>query len=577
MKPRIVRRISQGFFLFLLVWFCFVTVVGERWWEWRGWPVNWLLEMDPLAALGTLLATGTLYAGMAWAVVTIVVTLLFGRVFCGWICPFGTLHQFIGWLGAKHKTFAQRVRANQYHPAQTIKYYLLVFLLVAGGISTLVPPLRAVIGNALLTGLLDPIPMVTRSISLGFFPLGDGRLYHGAWVIGLIFVAFLLLNLWIPRFYCRFVCPLGALLGVIARPALWRIGKVEGECAGCEMCENNCEGACDPFGKIRTSECLVCLNCLEACRQAKMSCRLEPSAAGEIPSPEISRRGFVAAVAAGVAVPAFTRAAGMKGPFWNPAVLRPPGSLAERQFLDRCIKCGQCMRVCPTNIIQPALLQAGLSAVWTPVLNYHSGSSGCDPECIACGHVCPTAAIRPLERDEKRGRGAFADQGPTRIGTAFVDHGRCLPWAMDTPCIVCQENCPVSPKAIFIRDEYRVIRGGLATIASADGLTLTLEQSKGLQPDRLATGEYFVETPAARHRITANTASTITVEPGPEPLPPPGSRVSLTIHLQKPVVDPALCIGCGICEHECPVSGLRAIRVTAENESRDPRHSLLAG
>ena len=127
------------------------------------------------------------------------------------------------------------------------------------------------------------------------------------------------------------------------------------------------------------------------------------------------------------------------------------------------------MRICPGNIIQPALLEAGIQGLWTPAVNYRIGRSGCLPNCIACGQVCPTAAIRPLSLEEKQGTGDFAAQGPIRMGTAFVDRGRCLPWAMDRPCLVCHELCPVSPKAIFIRTVFETIRDGQALPAKAQG------------------------------------------------------------------------------------------------------------
>ncbi len=126
-----VRRISQIFFLVLFLWFCVVSSFGERWWQLRGWPVNWILQLDPLVALGTILTTRTLYAGLAWALLTMVLTVLLGRFFCGWLCPFGTIHQFFGWIGHRKQKFAERVAANHYRPAQVIKYYLLVGLLTA--------------------------------------------------------------------------------------------------------------------------------------------------------------------------------------------------------------------------------------------------------------------------------------------------------------------------------------------------------------------------------------------------------------------------------------------------------------
>jgi ferredoxin len=274
-------------------------------------------------------------------------------------------------------------------------------------------------------------------------------------------------------------------------------------------------------------------------------------------------------------VPAL-RLGGLVGPIWSPALIRPPGALGEEQFVERCLKCGQCMRVCPTNVLQPAGLEHGLEALWTPALNMRIGTSGCQLNCVACGQICPTAAIRPLSLDEKRGLGAFAVAGPVRLGTAFVDRGRCLPWAMDKPCIVCQENCPVSPKAITTREQYSVLGRGKVKALQGDGLTLG---GAALTPGRLGTGDYFLQPmsgdPATRRRIRGNTADSLTLSPGEAWTPAPGESVEVVVRLQQPQVDLARCIGCGVCEHECPVSGQRAIRVSAENESRSPKRSLL--
>ncbi|MFO1475699.1 MAG: 4Fe-4S binding protein [Verrucomicrobiota bacterium] len=622
-----VRRIAQVFFLALCLWFCVVATVGDRWWQLRGWPVNWLLQLDPLVALGTMLTTGTLYAGLIWSLATIALTMLFGRFFCGWLCPFGTLHQAIGWLGRRSRKHAERVAANQYRPAQAIKYYILTFLfsaaagtllgrllhvahvhpvgsLVLLGIAAAVVAVRirsftAIIicagillgilvrpeflSGSLQTGWLDPIPLVHRSLNLFVLSAFEGpaaaRFSVAAASITALFLGALLMNLWIPRFYCRFLCPLGALFGLLVRWTPWRIGKRHGECNECELCENNCEGACDPFGKIRINECLLCMNCLRACRQAQMVYGPDRSRAGEIDRTGVTRRGFIASTIAGLgAIPA-VRLAGGLDQNWNSSVVRPPGALPERAFLDRCIKCGQCMRACPTNVIQPALAEAGLEGFWTPVLNFRIGSSGCQMLCIACGQVCPTAALRPLTLDEKLGRGEFASAGPIRMGTAFVDRGRCLPWAMDVPCIVCQENCPVSPKAIFVREEFQIIRDGVREVESSTPSTVTVA-GPALPPARLGSGDYALSVhnaPAGERRRIVETAGNRIVLPESAPFaepPAPGTRVNIEVRLQKPQVDPDRCIGCGICQHECPVSGLRAIRVTAENESRSPRHSL---
>jgi ferredoxin len=167
-----------------------------------------------------------------------------------------------------------------------------------------------------------------------------------------------------------------------------------------------------------------------------------------------------------------------------------------------------------------------------------------------------------------------------RIGMAFVDRGRCLPWAMDRPCIVCQENCPVSPKAIFTRDEFRSVRQVDALRFQGMADSRLLFDGAALPAEQFATGDYFLaldrnrDLPPARIldigsggiQLADNTWVGTARQ---------GDRLRLLVRLQLPFVDPAHCIGCGVCEHECPVKGRRAIRVTAENETREKHHRLL--
>jgi ferredoxin len=125
----------------------------------------------------------------------------------------------------------------------------------------------------------------------------------------------------------------------------------------------------------------------------------------------------------------------------NPALIRPPGALPEDEFLDLCVRCGECMKVCLTNGLQPTLLEAGLAGLWSPRLYPRIGY--CEYACTLCGQVCPTGAIRRLTPEEKK---------KVRIGLAFFDTGRCLPYAFQKTCIVCEEHCPTSPKAIWFEE-----------------------------------------------------------------------------------------------------------------------------
>ena len=205
---------------------------------------------------------------------------------------------------------------------------------------------------------------------------------------------------------------------------------------------------------------------------------------------------------------------GLAGSNRDPNLIRPPGALDEDRFLARCIRCGQCMRICPGNIIQPALFEAGIQGLWTPAVNYRIGVSGCQPNCVACGQVCPTAAIRPLSLEEKQGTGEFAAQGPIRMGTAFVDRTRCLPWAMDRPCLVCHELCPVSPKAIFTRTVFETIRGGAGVTGQGSGKGWTCTPPP--RAVNLGSGDHYLRVTgqpgAALRRIIGFSGNRLTLE-----------------------------------------------------------------
>jgi polyferredoxin/ferredoxin len=574
------RRISQIFFFVLFIWFCIVTTASGKFWQHRSWPVNLFLNLDPLTAIGTILTTHTLYWSLLLALATIVLTIIFGRFFCGWLCPFGSIHHFVSCLGNRSKPIAQQIKLNDYRKGQSVKYFILVFLLAAAAFPS--------ISATLQTGLLDPIPLVTRSVNLVLLPVLDKpfsllsvaqRSYELAWLIFAFFLTVVLLNLVIPRFYCRFICPLGALFGIISRFAIWRIGKNKNACTNCRLCHTHCQGGCEPASTIRIAECVLCFNCRQDCK-SRDDCicyQTVASRAGEQTNPDISRRGFILSIAGGIlAVPA-VRLAGQVGKNWYHKVIRPPGSLAEPEFLKRCLKCGQCIRICPTNVLQPAGAEGGIEILWTPVLNNRIGTSGCQLNCVSCSSVCPTAAIRPITLDEKLGRGKFAGKGPIKLGTAFFDRDRCLPWSMNKPCIVCEENCPVSPKAIYTTEIFNAVRNGRKTIRKADINTIEIIEND-LPLDKYATGDYYcvVEKELSKKwKIKTNTEKQIVCEGKFETIPAEGAKIVIQVRLQRPYVDIESCIGCGVCEHECPVSGKKAIRVSAEGESRSADRKLL--
>lgn len=530
------RRLCQAFFLALFTFLMWVTWFSRL----GGYPVSLILEMDPLVAFATAVSTHTVYRWLWRSIWILIPTLILGRVFCGWICPYGTLHNFVGWIFNVRRN-KDNIDVNRYRPIFQFKYYLLtVFIVLA-------------FFGSLQIGLLDPIALLARTYAVALFPAWDfalpsslsflssapgaveQRLFDGAWFVGFMIIALVGMNLVIPRFFCRVLCPLGAFLGWLSRFALWRIDRDVTKCTDCNLCLRHCEGASDPQAALRKSECFVCFNCIDDCPEDALSFALTPVPIKdrivgnikkgtatlfgqkviskipetEIKAPDVPRRRWIFAGIAGVLAYPFLRfsKAVNKRSFHKKAI-RPPGSVAESEFLERCIKCAQCMNVCPTNVLQPATLeQSGLEGLWTPVMDFRTGF--CQLNCTLCSEVCPTGAIQKTSQEKKLGVGKHEEEGPIRLGTAFFNRGRCLPWAMETPCVVCEEVCPVSPKAI---------------------------------------GTYTEE---------------ITRWDGKK------------VILNKPYMRPELCIGCGICEHECPVVDSPAVYVTAVGESRSKDRSLL--
>ncbi len=445
---RNIRRIYAVFFLILFILLLWLTSFMRM----RGYETPLFLEIDPLTAITAFLTSWTVYKGLALSLFIIIGTLFFGRFFCSWVCPLGTFNQIVGSIFTRLRA-ADTVALNTYRILYRLKYYILALFLAIAAF------------GSLQTGLLDPISFITRSFTISVFPAinqSQGWLYmkqplfNGGTLLGLIFLVVIFANRFVPRFWCRAVCPLGALLGLLAFRPLFRIWRNVDLCTDCKKCLAHCHGGCDPDSALRVTECHLCMNCIEDCPEAAIHYGL-PTSSSSVQMPlDVSRRRLIESALAGAMLFPMMRStiASKTSPQYR--VIRPPGSLAEEAFLRRCIKCGECMKVCPTNAIQPALFEAGFEGIWTPILINRIGY--CEYNCVLCSRVCPTGAITPLTIEKKLGRGA--GQRPLKIGTAFYDRGRCLPWAMNIDCIVCEEVCPTSPKAIWFQTLAVELRDG---------------------------------------------------------------------------------------------------------------------
>lgn len=442
-----IRRVWSVFFVALFLFLLWAADFRHL----KGYETALFLKTDPLVYLSGLLTSWTVYKGLALALLIIIPTLFLGRFFCSWICPYGIMHHWAGKILLKRRA-PEYHKENAYSPIYRIKYYILTALIALS------------LFGASQIGLFDPIATVSRAFIVSVFPPFDqiaGAIYRkppvylGGALIGFLFIGFILANRYVNRFWCRTLCPLGALLGIISSFSIMRIRRDVDKCNDCLTCLKGCQGACDPHTELRASECVVCMNCIYDCPEGALAYGL-PGARSSAHKPlDASRRRIIETALASFVLYPILKSSFGSGNAAIAAVIRPPGSLAEPDFLRRCIKCSMCMKVCPTNVLQPALLEAGVEGLWTPILVNKIGY--CEHHCTLCGHVCPTGAIMPMTVKDRVGT---PEKKAVKLGTAFYDRGRCLPWAMNVECIVCEEVCPTSPKAIWFETKEIKDRDG---------------------------------------------------------------------------------------------------------------------
>jgi ferredoxin-type protein NapF len=423
------------------------------------------LVADPLIALSNA-ANGVLRLEMLLALVVLASPLVAGRAFCGYVCPTGALVELAdakerGAKGAPPRLRASRVPERARAVLRAAPPYVLIacagLLLFGSGAFLLVDPLTTLTRTAtvLLYPGLDRLVRLTGDLLYLAPPLQNGvdvvtsaltgrlvfshPLTYGLQlgVLG-VFALMLGLSRLEPRLWCRHLCPLGALLGLVGRFAL--VGRVVDPeaCIHCGRCERVC-----PLDAVRgdhlatdTSRCQLGLECAAICPTGAIGYGARPRR--DLYSP--SRRALLGAGTLALLGGLFTFT-GIDRHERDVRLVRPPGGREEQDLLALCSRCGQCMKVCPTNVLQPAISRAGLEGVFTPEMDYRVAY--CDWSCNECGKVCPTGAIMPLALEAKR---------KTKIGRAYIDRDRCIPWADYKTCLVCQELCPIPDKAIALRE-----------------------------------------------------------------------------------------------------------------------------
>ena len=441
-------------------------------------------------------------AGSIGAVVfLLLLTLLFGRVYCSFLCPAGIFQDiFIRLSKRGHLKKNKRRRWFSYHkPANILRYSIvaLAAVLLLFGSSHLLLYLDPYSNyGRIVANIFSPIVIFGNNVLAGrlmamdnyaLYPISIVNITMGALVASIaIFLLFGILSVVRGRLFCNTLCPVGGLLSLFSRYSFFRISFDQTACNHCGLCERSCKSECinSQEQTVDASRCVNCFNCLSSCKKRKAIhyrfapvFRKQASGNSETQATLDSRRSFLALSGTILAtIPVLHSCGGRQGNDAKPIPVLPPGARNLRRFTEKCTACHLCVSRCPTQIIKPAGFQFGFNHLLKPHLSFEHGF--CNYYCTMCTIVCPNSALEPLSEDEKT---------TTQLGIAHFERERCVVYTDETDCGACSEHCPTQAvKMVPYKDSLRI-----------------------------------------------------------------------------PHVTPDICVGCGGCEYICPVSPVRAIHVIA--------------
>ena len=514
MLRKIRITLAALFFLGLTLLFLDFTGTAHTWFGWMAkvqfWPAVMALNVVVIAVL-------------------IVLTLIFGRIYCSVICPLGILQDIFGWLGKK----AKKNRYTYSPEIKWLRYLMLVLFIVAvlagiGSLAQLLAPYSAF--GRIATMLFQPLWQLGNNVLAGFAERADSYAFYSVdvWlrslpvlIIAVVTLVVLAVLAWRNgRTYCNTICPVGTILSFFARFSLLKINIDLGKCKNCSLCAKNCKASCIDFKnhRIDYSRCVVCGDCLKKCEFGALKYdnpRLHKKATTTEKTTQLfsteeskGRRSFLLATALATTAALAQEKKKVDGGLaelkdkvmperLTPVV--PPGALSLKNMATRCTGCQLCVSDCPNGVLRPS---TDLMHLMQPVMSFERGY--CRPECTRCSDVCPAGAIKPIDDIEK---------SSIQIGHAVVVADQCISAIGEAECGNCERHCPVG--AIEM----------VSLIDAIDEGKIKMELPEDIDPD----------------------------------FPP-----------FVPAVDESRCIGCGACEYLCPVRPLSAIHV----EGHEVHHYL---
>ncbi len=553
--PAILRRLTACIILLAFV----ATLICQDG-QHTPWEPLWWVERAQFvpAILGTL--SGKAWAGIILGVL-LLLTLVFGRVYCSWLCPLGILQDAAN-RAVRPRPLKRQGKSVRYAPNRPwlrAFFALLGFaLLVAGsvGLLTWLDPY-----SIAARGMYALVNLLQNWLGLPADLQPSGISYCAAPVMALAAFGLALplaLAVWRGRLYCNSICPVGAILGLIARISPCSPHIDPKACGRCGACMKSCKAQAIDLKNMRidATRCVGCYNCLAQCQRGAINLRPHSpakarSATKTTTAPvNAGRRAFLGLSYASIAAAAWPR---MPQPALstNPAEQGnnsapgavPPGAKSVEHLLSHCTACGLCIANCPTQVLRPSLLVHGLRGFMKPGLDYTRGY--CDPNCTTCSHACPTGALHPLQLAEKR---------RTQIGLVHYEQAHCLVWKHRETCARCvtEATCPTGALAAqqvtVPAVEAEQCRGCRRCLRVCPVGAISMAPHPGKEKNVAVID---------RSKCIGCGACSFACRP---------KAIDLRPLVVPRLAHPEKCIGCGACEHACPTERAQALCVIAREQ-----------
>ena len=436
-------RLIVALVFFILITLLFLDFTGTLH-AWFGW----------LAKIQFLPAVLALNVGVI--LLWVVLTLVFGRVYCSVICPLGVFQDVVSWFSGRRKKKKYRF---SYSPAVSwLRYGMLGVFIIAmivgiGSVVALLAPYSSY--GRIVSNLFAPVYQWGNNVLAYFAERSDSYAFYetSVWlkslptfiIAAVTFVALVVLAWRNGRTYCNTICPVGTVLGFFSRYSLFRPEIDAEKCTNCSLCSRKCKAACINYKdhRIDYSRCVTCMDCIDSCKHGAISYKYrfgkkEIKETSETGNTNNARRSFLTGMGL-VLVSSAVKAQEKKVDGGLAVILDkkvparttplvPPGAKGLRNMRTRCTGCQLCVSVCPNQVLRPS---TKLETLMQPEMSYERGY--CRPECTKCSEVCPAGAILKLTP---------ADKSATQIGHAVWVGKNCIPLRDKVECGNCARHCP---------------------------------------------------------------------------------------------------------------------------------------